>query len=128
MTTTTTTQERPLGQELRDARARLRKQRDRVRYGLWVEAVGVAALLLIAYALSTLLVDRLLRLEWAFRAGLLLVFVAAVARVFVRRLLRPMRVHLSDEELALAVERQCPQLDQQLISSLQRNVQAADES
>lgn len=118
-TTTTTTQERPLGQELRDARARLRKQRDRVRYGLWVEAVGVAALLLIAYALSTLLVDRLLRLEWAFRAGLLLVFVAAVARVFVQRLLRPMRVHLSDEELALAVERQCPQLDQQLISSLQ---------
>lgn len=119
MTTTTTPTQQPLGQELQAARARLQQQRKRVRTGLWVEAVGVAALMLVAYALPTLLVDRFLRLEWAFRAALLAAFVLVVARVFVKRLVRPMGVRLSDEELALAVERQCPQLDQQLISSLQ---------
>ena len=125
--TTTTTQPQPasqppgpsLGRELEAARERLQQQRKRVRTGLWVEAVGVVALLLVAYALPTLLVDRFLRLEWAFRAGLLLSFVLVAGRVVVRRLLRPMAVPLSDEELALAVERSCPELDQQLISSLQ---------
>jgi len=125
--TTTTTQPQPasqppgpsLGKELEAARERLQQQRKRVRTGLWVEAVGVVALLLVAYALPTLLVDRFLRLEWAFRAGLLLSFVFVAGRVVVRRLLRPMAVPLSDEELALAVERSCPELDQQLISSLQ---------
>jgi|GEM_PF-2251871 len=108
-----------LGRELQAARALLHAQKRRARYGLWVEAVGVIALFLIAYALPTLLADRLLRLEWAFRAALLLSFVLVVARVVVNRLLQPMSVQLSDDEIALAIERQCPQLDQQLISSLQ---------
>ena len=124
-TTTTRPQPAPqspgpsLGRALAAARERLQQQRKRVRTGLWVEAAGVVALLLIAYALPTLLLDRFLRLEWAFRAALLLSLLVVVGRVVVRRLLRPMTVKLSDEELALAVERSCPQLDQQLISSLQ---------
>ena len=123
MSTTSTPQDPAvapsLGKELQAARQRLQQQRQRVRTGLWIEAVGVVAMLLVAYALPTLLVDRLLRLEWAFRAGLLLAFLALAARVVFRRLLQPMAVQLSDDELALAVERACPQLDQQLISSLQ---------
>ncbi|MGC6486818.1 MAG: hypothetical protein ACON4Z_04175 [Planctomycetota bacterium] len=115
-----------LGEELQGARQRLQQQRQRVRTGLWVEAVGVVALMLIAYALPTLLADRLLRLEWAYRAGLLLAFVGLAARVVLRRLVQPMAVPLSDEELALAVERSCPALDQQLISSLQFDEELAN--
>ena len=117
----------PLGSELQAARERLQQQRKRVRTGLWVETVGVAALMLVAFAASTLLADRFLRLEWAFRAVLLASFAALVARVVARRLLRPMAVQLSDEELALAVERSCPQLEQQLISSLQFDQELADD-
>ena len=88
MSTTSTPQDPAvapsLGKELQAARQRLQQQRQRVRTGLWIEAVGVVAMLLVAYALPTLLVDRLLRLEWAFRAGLLLAFLALAARIPVR--------------------------------------------
>ena len=116
-----------LGRELAAARARLQEQRRRVRAGLWTETLGVVALMLVAYALPTLLADRFLRLEWAFRAVLLGAFVVVAARVVRRRLLRPMTVALSDEEMALAVERRCPQLEQQLISSLQFDEELAQD-
>ncbi len=116
-----------LGRELAAARARLHEQRRRVRAGLWTETLGVVALMLVAYALPTLLADRFLRLEWAFRAALLGAFVVVAARVVRRRLLRPMTVALSDEEMALAVERRCPQLEQQLISSLQFDEELAQD-
>jgi hypothetical protein len=117
-----------LGQELQAARERLQQQKSRVRKGLYIETIGVIALLLIAYALPTLLTDRFLRLEWAFRAVLLGSFAVVVVRIVLRRLLQPIRVQLSDEEIALAIERRCPQLDQQLISSLQFDQDLARES
>ena len=116
----------PLGNALQAARERLHQQRKRVRIGLWVETVGVAALMMVAYAASTMLADRFLRLEWSFRAVLLACLAALLGRVVVRRLLRPMTVQLSDEELALAVERSCPHLEQQLISSLQFDRELAE--
>ena len=109
----------PLGRDLVAARERLQRQRNRVVTGIWIETISVVALLLIAYALPTLLVDRLLRLEWIYRVVLLVSFVAVVARVAQSRLIKPLEVPLSDEEMALAVERQSPELEQILISSLQ---------
>ena len=109
----------PLGRDLVAARERLQRQRNRVRTGIWIETISVVALLLIAYALPTLLVDRVLRLESIYRVVLLMSFLALVARVVHSRLIKPLDVPLSDEEMALAVERQSPELEQILISSLQ---------
>src|SRR5690606_29072588 len=109
----------PLGRELAAARERLQQQRARARNGIWIETIGVVALMLIAYALPTLLTDRFLRLEWIFRAVLLGSFLIVVVRIVRRRLMQPLDVHLTDEEMALAVERKSPELEQLLISSLQ---------
>ncbi|MFK7739428.1 MAG: hypothetical protein AB8H80_03825 [Planctomycetota bacterium] len=108
-----------LGRELATARQRLRQQKQRARNGIWIEMLGLVALLLIAYAIPTFITDRLLRLEWIVRAVLLGSFAIVVVRVVRRRLMQPLDVQLSDEEIALAVERQSPELEQSLISSLQ---------
>ncbi|MBL9079265.1 MAG: hypothetical protein JNL08_17320 [Planctomycetes bacterium] len=97
----------------------LHRLRQRARGGIWVEAVGTVCLLLLAYAVPTLLTDRFLRLEWIFRCLLLASFAVVVVRVVQRQLVRPLAVPLSDEEMALAVERRAPALGQALISSLQ---------
>jgi len=109
----------PLGRELIAARQRLEQQKKRARTGIWIETLGVAALLLVAYAIPTFLTDRLLRLEWIFRALLLVSFAVVLVRLVRRRLMQPLHVQLSDEEIALAVERKSPELEQSLISSLQ---------
>jgi hypothetical protein len=109
----------PLGRELTAARERLHQQKARARTGIWIETIGVVALMLVAYALPTFVTDRFLRLEWIFRAILLGSFVFVVARTVRRRLMTSLDVHLSDEEMALAVERKSPELEQVLISSLQ---------
>lgn len=109
----------PLGRELAAARDRLQKQRARARTGIWIETIGIIALLLVAYAVPTLLTDRFLRLEWIFRAALLVSFLVVVVRIVRRRLMTSLDVHLTDEEMALAVERKSPELEQLLISSLQ---------
>lgn len=109
----------PLGRELVAARERLQQQRARARQGIWIETVGIVALMLVAYALPTLVTDRFLRLEWAFRALLLASFVVVVIRTVRRRLMQPLEITLTDEEMALAVERKSPELEQVLISSLQ---------
>ena len=86
----------PLGRELAAARERLQQQRARARQGIWIETIGVLALLLIAYAVPTLLTDRFLRLEWIFRAALLLSFLVVIVRIVRRRLMTSLDVHLTD--------------------------------
>jgi hypothetical protein len=93
--------------------------RQRARRGIWIEALGVLGLLLVAYAIPSYLTDRGLRLERSYRAVLLVSFVAVVVRIVRQRLLRPLAVRLDDDEIALAVERQAPDVRQALISSLQ---------
>lgn len=93
--------------------------RRRARSGIWIEALGLCALLLVAYALPSFLTDRSLRLEWIYRCILLVSFVAVVVWLLRRRLFVPLQVPLTDEEMALAVERRSPEVKQALISSLQ---------
>jgi hypothetical protein len=99
--------------------AELAAVRARAQTGIRLEALGTLAVLAVAFALPSLLVDRLLRLEWAFRAVLLASFVFVVVRTLQRRLVRPLAVSLDDDEIALAVERRAPDVKQALISSLQ---------
>lgn len=113
------------GRLLQAAGSQFASLRSRVRRGLWIETLGVLGLMLIAFAIPTLLTDRGLRLEWGFRAALLASFVVVLARIVWRRLLQPLTVTLDDDEMALAVERRAPGVKQALISSLQfeRNLQ-----
>lgn len=97
----------------------LDRLRRRARTGIWIEALGLAALLALAFALPSYVTDRSLRLEWPFRLALLASFLFVLVRTLHRRLLRPLAVALSDDEMALAVERQAPGVKQALISSLQ---------
>ncbi|MBX3462654.1 MAG: hypothetical protein KF830_05755 [Planctomycetes bacterium] len=101
------------------APAELHRLRARARRGLWLEALGSLGLLLLGYAVPTLVTDRSLRLEWIFRCLLLASFVVVLVRVVRRRLVTPLAVPLTAEELALAVERRAPDLAQSLISALQ---------
>ena len=99
--------------------AELASLRRSARSGIWIETVGALALLLVAFALPSFLTDRLLRLEWIFRAILLGSFLVVLVRQVQRRLLAPLGVQLTDDEMALAVERSAPDVKQALISSLQ---------
>lgn len=101
------------------ARASIAALRARARRGIWTETLGVLGLMLVAYAIPSFLTDRGLRLEWGFRAVLLVSFAVVVARTVLRRLVQPLAVPLDDEEMALAVERRAPEVKQALISSLQ---------
>ncbi len=101
------------------AQAELARVRRAARLGTWIEAAGVALALLVAYALPSLVTDRLLRLEAPYRALLLGSFALVLGRELLRRLVRPLRAPLGDVELALAVERGVPEVRQSLVSSLQ---------
>ncbi|MEY3161287.1 MAG: hypothetical protein RIT25_1278 [Planctomycetota bacterium] len=103
----------------REAQQRLDSLRRAARRAIVVETLGAAGSALAAYALFTLLVDRMLRLELGFRAVLLLGFAVLLVRIVRDRFVRPMRVELGEDELALALERSQPQLQQALISSVQ---------
>ena len=109
----------PAASRLDQARANLETLRDRVRTGIWIEAAGVCALALVAYAIPSFLTDRSLRLEWIYRCALLASFLFVIWRIVQRRLVQPCRVVLSDDEMAFAVERRAPDCKQALISSMQ---------
>jgi hypothetical protein len=104
---------------LEHAVLQLASLRTRVRRGIWLETLGALLLMLACYALVTLAVDHSLRLEWPFRLGLLAGLLYCLMRLVQRRLLKPLSVQLDDDEMAFAVERQTPDLQQSLISALQ---------
>ena len=91
------------------AAAELARLRARARTGIWIETLGLLALLLVAFAVPSFLTDRSLRLEWIYRAVLLASFVVVLMRLVLRRLVVPLRQPLDDEEMALAVERSAPE-------------------
>lgn len=109
----------PAATSLGEAPQNLDRLRRRARAGIWIEALGVLSLFAIAFAVPSFVTDRGLRLEWIYRFVLLASFLFVVVRVVRRRLLAPLTVALSDEEMALAVERRAPEMKQALISSLQ---------
>lgn len=93
--------------------------RGRARIGILVEAAGALAIAGGVFIVASFVLDRTFRLEVGYRAALLIALALVVVRIVGKRLLRPLRVPLSDDELALAVERNDPPLRQALISAIQ---------
>ncbi len=93
--------------------------RARARGGIVIEAAGAIAVAFLVHGVVSYTLDRWLHLEVAFRAVLLIALALFLWRIASRRLVAPLRTTLDDGELALAVERQDPQLHQALISALE---------
>ncbi len=84
-----------------------------------LEGAAVLVAAFVAFALASFVIDRTLRLETGYRLVLLLMLVVGMGRLIHLRLMKPLEVDLSDEEMALAVERADPGVRQALISALQ---------
>ncbi|MDC1142492.1 hypothetical protein OAU50_05335 [Planctomycetota bacterium] len=82
---------------------------------------GLAKILIWAAGLTLWLyyTDRVLQLPGSVRVGFLVVSVIALIIIGVRSLVYPLSKTISDEDLALLVEREYPLLNDRLISSLQ---------
>jgi hypothetical protein len=82
---------------------------------------GLAVLLIWAAGLTLWLyyTDRILELPGGLRVGALVLAVLILVLVAVRKLVYPLSRTLSDEDLALLVEREYPLLNDRLITSLQ---------
>ncbi len=93
--------------------------RAKARFGILIEGGALAAAALAGYFLITYGLDRNLRLEWPFRLVMLALFLGWLGTLLFRRVYRPIVVELSDDEMALAVERTAPQMKQGLISAVQ---------
>ena len=93
--------------------------RSRVKFGITTEALAWIAVAITVFVFGSYLVDRNLRLEVGYRIVLLAILVVAVFLILLRRWLRPLALELTDDELALAVERQDPGIRQSLISAVQ---------
>lgn len=96
-----------------------RQIRGRARLGIVIEGAALLAFTFGVFTLVSFAVDRSLRLETGYRLVLLLIVAVVLARILHARMLRPLGVDLSDEEMALAVERADPGVRQALISALQ---------
>lgn len=94
-----------------------------LRAALRVHLVGRGlcwvVLALVATVFVTLAADYSLRLDRAQRALIMAVVAGSVAYIVWRWLVRPLRVPMNDEEMALLMEDYHPELDDRLISALQ---------
>lgn len=90
-----------------------------LRARLAAEGAAWLALAAAAAVLLTLGIDWLLRLERPQRVGMAAIVLAALAWVVWRQLIRPLRARMSDEALALLVERRHKALGDRLISAIQ---------
>lgn len=93
--------------------------RRKARLGITIEALAWCVLAFTLFVFVSYGADRTLRLEAGFRAVLLVAALASIAWIIARRMLAPMRIELTNDELALAVERQDADLQQSLISAVQ---------
>jgi hypothetical protein len=92
--------------------------RGKAKTAILIEGAALALSVLIVFMLFSFALDRTLRLETVYRGCLLVVLVFAVWHVLRRSVFRPIRFELTDDELALAMERG-EDLHQSLISAVQ---------
>lgn len=82
--------------------------RRRARLWIWVESLSLAVIVAVAAAWLSLVIDWLVEPPAWVRGGLLVAAVASVAWIVATRLVGRLAVPLSDESLALAIERTHP--------------------
>ncbi len=101
-------------------RAKLRGLRRLLRIRLVGEALAWLVVAVIAVIFITMGIDFALRLpERPLRGGIMIVGLMAIAWVMWRQLLWPLRAPMSDDDLALLVERHYGELADRLISTVQ---------
>jgi hypothetical protein len=93
--------------------------RGSARRGIWIEGLGLVLAGFVAFMLISFALDRTLRLEEVYRVSLLVLLLGGAWWVTQRYILGPLGVDLTDDELALAVERGESDLAQSLISAVQ---------
>jgi hypothetical protein len=108
-----------LAARLAPVEARLDRLRGAIRALYFFDGVSRLALTAGAFVVSTFLIDWLLHLPREVRLLFLAAGAAWAAWTAARRVLYPLRVPVSDDDLALFVERHYPELNGLLISALQ---------
>ena len=102
-----------------DIRRKLSRLKGALRGRLLGEGLGWVVVALVALVFVTLAFDYTLRLDLPLRIAIMLCALAAVGFVAWQRLLSPLLVPMTAQNLALLVERRFGQLDDRLISALQ---------
>ncbi|GMV96370.1 MAG: hypothetical protein AMXMBFR83_07360 [Phycisphaerae bacterium] len=98
---------------------RLRALGRRLRLYALLDGLSVLCPAVLAAMFITLLVDRAFRLDWDMRLTQLATLLLALAAVAWRWVWTPLRVPVSDVELALLVERRFPELSSRLVSAVE---------
>ena len=108
-----------LSQLTSDVVNRLAQLRRQLTVWFWVD--GLSRILWAAIALLAIdgVIDLLFHMDKPQRAVMLVLIASAVAWLAYRRLLKPLTATISDDALALEVERRNPTLSQSMISALQ---------
>jgi hypothetical protein len=102
--------------------------RRRARLWIWIESLTQFVLAAVGLFWTTLLLDRLIEPPPWLRAAALATAALALAALLATSLLRRLTVPLSDEALALAVERTHPQFGDSLLTSITLAAGGADDA
>lgn len=108
-----------LSQLTSDVVQRLAQLRRQLAVWFWVDGLSRVFWAAIALLAIDLAIDWFFRMDKPQRAVMLALLLSAIAYVAYRRLFKPLAATISDDALALEVERQNPQLNQSVISALQ---------
>jgi hypothetical protein len=110
-----------------DIEGRLDRVRGRIRRLFMIDGAARLGLALAGFIAVTFFLDWAFHLPAPVRLILLVGGGAALAWILVRRLIRPLGVGITDDDLALFIERRYPQLNDRLISAIQL-ARAGDDS
>lgn len=102
-----------------DVVTRLGKLRRQVTTWFWVDGLSRLCWAALALLAADFALDWLFRMDKPQRAVMLALIAGVLAYVGYRRLVKPLSATISDDALALEVERLNPQLQQSVISALQ---------
>ncbi len=108
-----------LSQLTSDVVQRLAQLRRQLAVWFWIEGLSRIFWAAIALLVIDLALDWFFRMDKAQRAVMLALILGVIAYVAYRRLIKPLSAKVSDDALALEVERLNPQLNQSVISALQ---------
>ena len=118
----------PLAERMAPVTARLSRLRGAIRSLFALDGISRLFLALCAYVIVTFLLDWSLILPAAVRLFLLIVGLAGFGVLAYKRLFYPMGVKITDDDLALFVERHFPELNDRLISAIQLTREPVDET
>ncbi|WP_254513172.1 hypothetical protein [Anatilimnocola floriformis] len=108
-----------LSQLTSDVVNRLAQLRRQLAVWFWVDGLSRILWAVIALLAIDMVIDLVFRMDKPQRAVMLVLIAGALAWITWRRLLKPLGANISDDALALEVERRNPGLSQSMISALQ---------